>query len=188
MFSVAGCDSRVERVESHCWAIVRGSEWVLGGVFGSWIMCGFPPVNVVAILERFVYSVGCSQWRWTLRWYSFSRNKGIVLRRTMVPSPVLYPLPPSISPFYRSFLATQASPTVYLRERGVTNVTTDSSPKYVGRSGKWLPRLSRQVGRADCRPKGKIWRSLLDYFSMWYIQALLLFVDTPQGCLYLFSL
>jgi hypothetical protein len=63
MFSVAGCDSCVERVESHCWAIVRGSEGVFGGVLGSWIMCGFPPVNVVAILgEILVLYWMCVSW------------------------------------------------------------------------------------------------------------------------------
>ena len=37
--------------------------------------------------------------------------------------------PHLLSPFCRSFLATQANPTVYLRERGVTNVTRRTPPR-----------------------------------------------------------
>ena len=42
IFSVAGCDSCVERVESHCWAIVRGPSWGVWGCFcGVGLCVGF---------------------------------------------------------------------------------------------------------------------------------------------------
>ena len=36
---------------SHCWITVRASGGAMIGVFGSSIICGFPPVSVVAMVD-----------------------------------------------------------------------------------------------------------------------------------------